>query len=111
MDSKDFFNKVKYLTSTYKQDGSVIRVKELYGDDIRIVSGSGRSFSAGRGVQLDKVAQAYSQHVKKINVPFVFEGVEVPATNLGFQIAKELKFGYPVGKWDDLRSWDDIGGE
>jgi hypothetical protein len=41
----------------------------------------------------------------------VFEGVEVPATNLGFQIAKELKFGYPVGKWDDLRSWDDIGGE
>lgn len=33
------------------------------------------------------IAQAYSQHVKKLNVPFVFEGLLVPGCISGYRIA------------------------
>ena len=108
MPPKDFFQKMKYLTSLYKQDGSVIRVKELFGSEVQIVSGSGSTFGVGKNIELGKIAQAYSQHVKKLEVPFVFEGVEVPATNMGRQLAQIIKFHYPVGDWNDLRSWEEI---
>ena len=108
MKPKDFFQKMKYLTSLYKQDGSVIKIKELFGDEVQIVSGSGSTFGIGKNLALGKIAQAYSQHVKKLEVPFVFEGVEVPATNMGRQLAQIIKFHYPVGEWTDLRSWEEI---
>jgi hypothetical protein len=39
----------------------------------------------GNEVTLGKINQAYSQHIKN-SLPFVFEGVEMPVTNLGKQI-------------------------
>ena len=73
-----------------------------------IIEKNGNSFSVGTSTTLGKIAQAYSQHVKKLQVPFVFEGVEIPATNIGKQIAAKKNFIYPIGEWDDLRSWKDI---
>ena len=108
IDSKDFFNKAKYLTRYWKQDGSVIRIQEMFGKEVRILEKDGSTFSVGTSTTLGKIAQAYSQHVKKLQVPFVFEGAEVPATNIGKQIAAKKNFIYPVGEWDDLRSWEDI---
>ena len=57
---------------------------------------------------MGKISQAYSQHVKILNTPFVFEGVEVPATNMGKQIAEKYNFNYPIGAWNDLKSWESI---
>ena len=37
----------------------------------------------GEKMTLGKIAQAYSQHVKKINIPFIFEGLEIPGSNSG----------------------------
>lgn len=108
MTPKDFFQKMKYLTSLYKQDGAVIKIAELFGDEVQIVSGSGSTFGIGKNIGLGKIAQAYSQHVKKLEVPFVFEGVEVPATNMGRQLAQLINFHYPVGEWNDLKSWEDV---
>ena len=105
MESKDFFNKAKYLTRYWKQDGSVIRIQEMFGKEVRILEKDGSTFSVGTSTTLGKIAQAYSQHVKKLQVPFVFEGVEIPATNIGKQIAAKKNFIYPIGEWDDLRSW------
>lgn len=36
----------------------------------------------GKSVTLGKLGQAYSQHAKN-DIPFVFEGEEIPGTNLG----------------------------
>ena len=108
--AKEFFNKCKFITKKWKQDGAVIRIQEIFGDEIQILETSGETFGIGSGITLGKISQAYSQHVKKLNTPFVFEGVEVPATNIGKQIAEKYKFNYPVGNWDDLRSWESIYG-
>jgi len=108
MSTKDFFSKCKFLTKKWKQDGSVIRIQELFGDEIQILEKSGNTFGIGSGISLGKISQAYSQHVKKLNTPFVFEGVEVPSTNFGKQIAEKYSFNYPVGIWDDLKSWESI---
>ena len=37
-------------------------------------------------IPFNKIAQAYSQYVKKMNVPFVFEGVESPSSNGGYRM-------------------------
>ena len=108
MSAKEFFGKCKFLTKKWKQDGSVIRIQELFGNEIQILENSGGTFGIGSGISLGKISQAYSQHVKKLNTPFVFEGVEVPATNMGKQIAEKYNFNYPVGTWNDLKSWESI---
>lgn len=43
----------------------------------------GETFPIGEKLTLNKVAQAYSQWVKKLDVPFVFEFVECPSSNSG----------------------------
>ena len=80
----------------------------MFGKEVHIIEKNGNSFSVGTSTTLGKIAQAYSQHVKKLQVPIVFEGVEIPATNIGKQIAAKKNFIYPIGEWDDLRSWKDI---
>ena len=108
MSAKEFFGKCKFLTKKWKQDGSLIRIQELFGDEIQFLENSGDTSGIGSGISLGKISQAYSQHVKKLNTPFVFEGVEVPATNMGKQIAEKYNFNYPTGIWNDLKSWESI---
>ena len=45
-----------------------------------------------------------------MDVPFTFEGVEIPGSNSGRMIFSRLGLLYPVGKWDDMRYWEDIYG-
>ena len=40
----------------------------------------------GENLSLNTVAQAYSQYVKRLDIPFVFEGVERPASNSGMRM-------------------------
>ena len=108
MHVNDFLGKIKYFTRIWNQDASVARIKELWEDEIRLVTRSGKTVDIGKRVELNAIAQAYSQHVKKLEVPFTFEGLEVPATNLGRQLAQLMNFNYPVGDWKDLRGWSDI---
>lgn len=79
------------------QDGAIIRFKDsdinnIYylnaANDTLTVIGSKINFSANT----IKLSNAYSQHVKKMNMPFVFDGEEVPQTILGEQMYS--KFGY-----------------
>lgn len=42
----------------------------------------------------NKIAQAYSQYVKKMNVPFVFEGVESPSSIGGYRMFSENNILY-----------------
>ena len=103
---QDFEKLIKELTKKYDQDGSVLKINK----EVRVVEKTGESFKIGDKISLNKISQAYSQYVKKMNIPFVFEGVEVPATNFGRQILTETtNILYPVGKFNDYKKFSDLG--
>lgn len=77
--SSDEFLKIIYdLAKKFEQDGVVLQVKSenLFG----VYSSEGKElFKFSDGIALNKVSQAYSQYVKKLDLPFVFEGIEIPS--------------------------------
>lgn len=77
------------------QDAAILKNDE----GIFLLYNNGSIDQIGTGCELGKIAQAYSQHVKKQNVPFVFEGVEIPGTNAGRQMFKLNNIKYtPIGR-------------
>jgi len=86
MDSKHFLNFLVKMAKKYDQDGIVYK----HEDEYTIVNKRGATeFKIGTNVGIGKLGQAYSQYIKKLNVPFVFEGIQIPATNYGRMIFKE----------------------
>lgn len=57
--------------------------KENQDDKFYVINDSNELTYIGKELKLNKIAQAYSQHIKKINIPFVFEGLEIPGSNSG----------------------------
>ncbi|MBD3407236.1 MAG: hypothetical protein GF411_14040 [Candidatus Lokiarchaeota archaeon] len=100
MTSNEFEQLILDLVNKYEQDGAVIRQN----NKIEIIEKSGDRFAIGERMSLGKIAQAYSQHVKKLNVPFTFEGVEIPSTNTGARIFQEYGVSYPTISNKDLMS-------
>lgn len=85
MDFETFEKIIASLVKEFNQDGAII------GDEkgIYIIEGNGSKFKIGSKLELGKISQAYSQHIKKMNVPFVFEGLEQPASITGRMIMKK----------------------
>lgn len=65
------------------QDAAIIKNN----DGIFLIYRSGTKEKIGDECSLGKINQAYSQHVKN-NLPFVFEGIEMPASNIARQMYK-----------------------
>lgn len=63
------------------RDAAIIKNDE----GIFLLFNNGSLDKIGDDVTLGKINQAYSQHVKN-NMPFVFEGIETPATNFAKQL-------------------------
>jgi hypothetical protein len=111
MRGDEFKNFIITMLQKFEQDGAVYRV----GNDINILEKNGNINKIGSGLSIGKIAQGYSQHVKKINVPFTFEGVEIPSTNIGRKLFQEAGLRYPVLEpnklrealtWSQMRSCD-----
>ena len=66
------------LAKKYKQDGIVLRVKEFGLNGVYDSKTEQEFANFQKGITFNKVSQAYSQYVKKMNVPFIFEGIEYP---------------------------------
>ena len=68
------------------QDTALIRF-ESKGNDIYLVDINGKLMKIGSKLNFNKdaikLSNAYSQHVKKMDVPFMFDGEEVPQSNMG----------------------------
>ena len=76
------------------QDAAIIKNS----DGIFLIYGSGTKEQIGSECNLGKINQAYSQHVKN-NLPFVFEGIEMPDSNIAKQIYKLNNICYsPISK-------------
>jgi hypothetical protein len=107
MDSSEFEDIIKKLCKNFQQDGAVIGQK----GNIQIIEPTGNKFKIGTGTSLGTIAQGYSQHVKKMNVPFTFEGVEVPGSGIGNRIMREHGILFPILNEEEtktLKSWEDI---
>lgn len=59
------------------QDGTLIHLKSL-GNAFYFMDANGNMEKIGDKMTLGKISTMYSQHVKKLNVPFVFDGEECP---------------------------------
>jgi hypothetical protein len=97
--SQDEFEKIVQDAMTIDgetQDGALIKDSD---GKYKIMMKDGERFDIGDNLKLNKIAQAYSQHIKKQNVPFVFEGLEVPnGTIISYQVwnNKEQNFRYII---------------
>lgn len=100
--SKDGFKElIRKLTDDFKQDASVIC---LYAK-IFIIEPSGKMEKIGNDITLNKINQAYSQFVKNLYVPFVFEA-ELPSSNSGKMVFKQNMILYPKNyKIDEVREF------
>jgi hypothetical protein len=103
----DFINLIKDLTKKFQQDASLISLD----GKISAVLQNGKLSKVGDKLSLGKIGQAYSQYVKKLNVPFTFEGVEVPSCNSGRMIMTENNIKYPVlskEEYQITKEWNEI---
>lgn len=99
---EDFKSLIQKLTGDFQQDASVISLD----GDIYIIESSGKLSKIGSGVTLNKINQAYSQHVKRLDIPFVFEA-EVPSSNSGRMVFKNNGILYPkVFNKQELREFE-----
>lgn len=72
------------------QDAALIKNSE----GIFAINKQGDMDKVGSYTTIGKIGQAYSQHVKKMNVPFIFEGIETPVTNIGKQLWHKYHIHY-----------------
>lgn len=104
MEQKEFEILIKSLLQKFDQDAGIIKKDGM----VYIIYKNGSLEKIGTSLSLNKISQAYSQFVKKMNIPFVFEGVELPATNMGRMIMSRCGIKYPIGHFHDLRNWSDL---
>lgn len=77
------------------QDAALIKFESKPGH-YYLLTPQSKLMAIGTKLTVGKISQAYSQHVKKMDVPFAFEGEEVPDTNFGKQLYRKLGFAYTV---------------
>jgi hypothetical protein len=70
MDIDKFKELLLSLSDEYQQDAIIFND----GKDINLLFPKGGQTSLGKYLNLNQIEQAYSQHILKQNVPFVFEG-------------------------------------
>lgn len=102
MTNKDFTNLIiECLTiDGQTQDSAVIHYvldstnMPNQDDKFYCINSSGEMEKIGEQLTLGKIGQAYSVHVKKTNIPFVFDGMEIPSSNSGRKMFTENNICY-----------------
>lgn len=64
------------------------------GDGYYTIDPNGKMDKIAEKLTLNKIAQAYSQYVKRLDLPFVFEGVESPSSIGGYRVFKKNNILY-----------------
>ena len=86
MDVDEFKEKLFSLSKEYDQDAIVFSD----GKDISLLFRNGSQSSLGQKIGLNQIGKAYSQHILKQNVPFVFEGFMQYHQNIARHHTKDL---------------------
>lgn len=97
---EEFQQIILNLLVSYEQDAAIVS----FDGQIYILEQDGNVYQIAEEVTLNKVGQAYSQYVKKMEVPFVFEGVEVPSSISGHMVLSRSNTLYPKGDFSDYKT-------
>lgn len=89
-DFKSFIIKCMTIDGV-KQDAVIFHQN---GGEYYVLFNNGTMEKIGTKITLNKLGQAYSQYVKKLDLPFIFEGIESPSTNLGKQMFNMYNIKY-----------------
>lgn len=94
MNSDDFNDLMISLMMIDGETQDAIVYHTPWTDEIYVIGSDGTVYAKFREWGLNKISQAYSQYVKKLNVPFIFEGMEIPGSNSGKMVMKNLNIQY-----------------
>jgi hypothetical protein len=107
MSQEKFRDIVTGLLRRFDQDGAIIHEDSVY----YFLDKTGAKDRFATKLTLGKMAQAYSQHVRKLEVPFVFEGIEVPSNNMSRALLSHHKIHWVLAEdnsTEDYKEWKDI---
>ena len=80
----------KYSISDKIQQGKI----SVENSEYFLLFPNGTTTLLGKNLTANKIAQAYSQYVRKLNVPFVFEGIETPSSISGRMMFRSAGINY-----------------
>jgi hypothetical protein len=94
MDKEKFLNIMLNLLEIDGEKQDALVYHESDEDIIYVIDENKNIFEKYKDWKLGEIEQAYSQHVKKMNIPFKFEGLEIPSNNMGALIMDKLNIKY-----------------
>lgn len=86
MDQGEFEEMISDMGRMFEQNAVIVSD----GEDVNLIFNDGGKSSIGKRAALGRIAQAYSQHILKQNVPFVFEGFQQLDGNIARQGAAKV---------------------
>jgi len=98
MTTEEFQKFIIFMLYKFEQDCAMY----CSANNINILEKFGNTFKIGSKISIEKISLGYSHHVRKINIPFIFEGIEVPSTNIGRMMFREAGLTYPIVEPEDL---------
>lgn len=107
MEQKEFEEILLSQVKKYNQDSAIISID----GEINLLFKDGKKMKIGDKVTMNKISQAYSQYIKKQNVPFVFEGIEQPNSISARRVFKEYGQKYDVSfdaKKEEYKTFSDL---
>jgi len=96
IESNDFRKLILSLMMIDREKQDAIIYHEAHSNNIDTLDVNGRILESYKEWTLGKIAQTYSKYVNKMNVPFVFEGMEVPGSNSGAMVMHCLNIKYLI---------------
>jgi hypothetical protein len=86
MDQGEFEKMISDLGRMFEQNAVIVSD----GDDVNLIFSDGEKSPIGKRAALGRISQAYSQHILKQNVPFIFEGFQQLDGNIARQGAAKV---------------------
>jgi hypothetical protein len=66
------------------------------GKQIYLLGNKGQVYDTFSDLSLNRISQAYSRHIKKHDIPFIFEGLEIPGSNSGRMVMNYENIKYII---------------
>lgn len=86
MDYENFLGMIRSLMTIDGETQDAVIYHRADKDGYYLMYSNGSTEQIGSNISFNKIAQAYSQYVRRMDKPFVFEGVESPGSNSGCQV-------------------------
>ena len=94
IDTDDFYSLIIELMTIENQSQDAFIYHKPSNSEIQVIGIDGTIYDRFKDWKMGRIGQAYSQYIKKMNVPFIFEGMEIPGSNSGKMVMKYENIKY-----------------